>query len=190
MDNSSNDAKIEMNHTALEIDGVFAFNFVPHLDSRGHFQRLYDEEIFSKFHPIQIVQSSFSYNLKAGTVRGLHFQATPSQEWKVVTCVLGSIKDFLLDTRVESPTYNKKLTISLSEKDGLSLLIPPQVAHGYQTLEDNSGLVYQMSAKFEAEFSKRINILDSALGLDFSLPITEISNEDRFADKWNPKSSY
>ena len=96
----------------------------------------------------------------------------------------------MLDTRVESPTYNKKLTISLSEKDGISLLIPPQVAHGYQTLEDNSGLVYQMSAKFEAEFSKRINILDSALGLDFSLPITEISNEDRFADKWNPKSSY
>lgn len=119
-----------------------------------------------------------SENSKAGTVRGLHFQITPFEETKIVKCVTGKVIDFLVDLRKESSTYGDWCAIQLAADIPNSILIPPGFAHGFQTLVDNSSLLYCISGKFQALSSVHLNILDPELDIVLPLPISRISDND------------
>jgi dTDP-4-dehydrorhamnose 3,5-epimerase len=117
-------------------------------DERGHFRRIFSasEEVGSS--SLIFVQTSISFNREKSTLRGLHYQSRPSREWKYISCIQGSIFDVLVDLRSISPTFGKVQSIELSSKKPFSLLVPPGVAHGFQTLEHDSLVHYQMSDYF------------------------------------------
>ena len=116
-------------------------------DSRGSFQRIYSQSASPTLSKLKFIQISVSMNRQIGTLRGIHFQKFPSVEWKYVTCLKGSIFDVLVDVRPNSPTYGTHNTFELSSMSGLSVLIPPGVAHGYQCLTDDVLVHYQMTDK-------------------------------------------
>jgi dTDP-4-dehydrorhamnose 3,5-epimerase len=121
---------------------------------------------------------NLSSNKIAGTVRGLHYQIDPFLESKLISCTKGSVFDVLLDLRPNSKTYLKYAFFSLKPDSG-SLLVPPQVAHGFQTLEDDTTLLYIHSNEYSPDNSRGINSLDPQLGISWPLPISAISEADR-----------
>ena len=118
-------------------------------DERGYFLRLFcNDELKKEGLDFEIRQSNMSYSAKKGTLRGMHYQKEPFAEIKVVRCIKGAIFDAIADTRKDSPTYGKHFTIELSEKNGKMIYIPPYVAHGIQTLENDSIICYFVGASF------------------------------------------
>lgn len=115
-------------------------------DERGFFARSACVEEF-RAHGLrgEFVQSSISWNARQGTVRGLHFQWPPSQEGKLVRCVRGSLQDVLLDLRPAQPTFMRHVSVRLDEDNRDAVYVPPGVAHGFQTLEDATEVLYQMT---------------------------------------------
>ena len=149
-------------------------------DNRGFFTRLWDKEIFEKLNMITNVQQcSVSFNLKKGTLRGMHMQKHPYEEVKWVTCVQGKIYDVILDLRPESPSYKKWETFHLSSDDLSVLYIPPGVAHGFQALENNTSVFYQINQKYVPEYSFGVMYNDPEFNIKWPLKITEISSKDQ-----------
>ncbi|MHC4083600.1 MAG: dTDP-4-dehydrorhamnose 3,5-epimerase [Planctomycetota bacterium] len=126
-------------------------------DERGFFARSFCQQEFEKrgLNP-HIVQCNLSYNKKRGTLRGMHYQAAPHKEAKLVSCVQGSIYDVIIDLRHDSPTYCKWIAVELSVKNYKMLYIPEGFAHGFQTLEDDTMVFYQMSEFYHPECSRGI----------------------------------
>lgn len=120
----------------------------------------------------------YSNNFSRGTVRGLHFQYKPNSEIKIVTCIRGEIIDFLVDVRESSKTFGDWSEVRLSSKSTRSLLVPEGFAHGYQTLEDSTTVLYSISGLYAAEDSVVLNIRDTDIGIDLPLQISEISTRD------------
>ena len=170
-----------------EIDGVHVFKSKAHLDDRGSWVRTFDSDwdCANELGLEPFVQISVSTNPRRGTFRGLHYLMVEAKEWKLVTCVSGSVQDILVDTRKESSTHGQIMSLELNPQDVKSLLIPPGVAHGFLTLEDNSILTYAMTAKYDlgadrgvSIFSERLkNVLAFEPGLmssrDAGLPLME-----------------
>lgn len=149
-------------------------------DNRGLFTRIFDKnKLFSKFINFNIVQTSLSHNNKKGTIRGLHYQDTPFFESKIVNCPRGSIYDIALDLREESKTYKQYFSIELSSTNNISLYIPPLVAHGFQTLEDNTTVLYCMNKEYHYESAKTINY--HSYNIQWKEEPTEISEKDKNA---------
>lgn len=119
-----------------------------------------------------------SENIAAGTFRGLHIQIPPYGEVKLVKCLKGKICDVVLDLRAGSRTLGDWCKIHLSENDGKAILIPVGFAHGFQTLEENTKVLYLISGKYREDSSYSIDYLDPNLGLTLPLTITEISQRD------------
>ena len=169
---------------ATEVRDVYQVSTQSLFDERGYFRRLYDQSIFERVAQGDVVQTSISENSIKGTVRGLHYQKQPSLEWKFVTCLTGSIYDVLVDLRPSEKTYGKHITFNLHEQSSLILIIPPGVAHGFQTLSDNTKVMYQMTDYFNPNLSARVKWNDEALGISWPLEATAISCEDREANPW------
>ena len=114
-------------------------------DERGWFARVFDHEKF-RTHGLSpdIVQCNLSYNAKRDTLRGMHYQAEPHGESKLVRCVRGAIFDVAVDLRRDSPTFCRWHGVELSAENGRAFYIPAGFAHGFQTLEDNCEVFYQM----------------------------------------------
>jgi dTDP-4-dehydrorhamnose 3,5-epimerase len=132
----------------------------PQTDRRGSFERLWCSDQFEKNGLMgTFVQSSLSRNERAFTVRGLHYQVAPSKEAKLVTVVSGRVFDVVVDLREESPTYNTIFTTELAPGKGSTrlLYIPPQCAHGFQTLEDDTAVLYCMTQAYDARFSRTLH---------------------------------
>ena len=110
-------------------------------------------------------QCNISSNKKCGTIRGMHYQKEPYPEPKIVSCIKGSVYDVIADLREDSPTYLKWIGTELSESNNKLLYIPPQVAHGFQTLEDNSTVFYQLGEFFKPEYYDGIRYDDPAVGI-------------------------
>ena len=148
-------------------------------DNRGSFSKLYsiNNKSFS-YKNINIKQINISHNIKTGTVRGLHFQNPPFIEEKIVTCLKGSIFDIVVDLRKESKNFLRWQSISLSEKDNFSIYIPKGFAHGFQTLEDNTNLLYFHSEDHVHAADNGINPLDPFLNINWPIEISEISDKD------------
>lgn len=128
------------------IQGVFIIELELLEDKRGFFARSWCIEEFKRQGlESNIVQCNLSYNISKGTVRGLHYQKYPYEEVKIVRCIKGKIFDVAVDLRKDSPTFLKWIGIELTEKNYRALYIPKGMAHGFQTLEDESLLMYQVS---------------------------------------------
>jgi dTDP-4-dehydrorhamnose 3,5-epimerase len=138
--------------TPTRINGVWVLEPQRHEDERGWFSRTWCvEELAEHGACTALAQCSASFNKRRGTLRGMHMQVAPHAEAKVVRCTRGAIFDVALDLRADSPTYGQWEAVELTAENGLALYIPEGCAHGFQTLEDNTEVLYQISAPYHAE---------------------------------------
>ena len=162
-----------------ELKGSYIIELEKLEDERGFFTRVWDERIFqNKKLNSKLVQISFSFNNKKGTIRGMHFQEKPFEETKIVRCTKGKIFDVIIDLRSNSKTYKKWISIELNSNDSKMIYIPEGFAHGFQTLEDNSEVFYQISEFYHPEYSKGIKWNDEEFGIQWPLRNSSISEKD------------
>ena len=165
--------------TECSVQGVYLIEPDHHLDERGSFARTYCRREYAEhgidFVPVQI---SVSSNTRHGTLRGLHFQAAPRPEAKVVGCTHGSAFDVAVDLRPGSPTYGHWTSVELTRENGRAVYVPPGCAHGFQTLEDDTELLYLISEFYDASFQRGVRWDDPALAIDWPATPTVISERD------------
>jgi dTDP-4-dehydrorhamnose 3,5-epimerase len=149
-------------------------------DERGHFGRTFDREEFAA-HGLDpaVVQCNTSFNARRGTIRGMHYQADPDGEAKLVRCTRGSVYDVAVDLRPESDTFRRWFGTELSAENGRMLFIPVGMAHGFQSLEDGAELHYQMSHRYVPEAARGVRFDDPAFGIDWPLADPIVSERDR-----------
>ena len=150
-------------------------------DQRGFFARSFSQTEFgNRGLRTEFVESGISFNLKKHTVRGMHYQTPPNAQAKLVRCTRGAIYDVMIDLRPGSPTYKQWFAETLSEENRLMLYIPENFAHGFQTLEDDSELFYQLSAGYHPPSERGVRWDDPAFAIQW--PETErivINERDR-----------
>ena len=151
-----------------------------HEDERGFFGRSWCQKEFEAhgLNP-RMVQCNVSFNKVKGTLRGMHYQVAPCAEAKLVRCTRGAIYDVIIDLRRESATYKQHVSEVLSSNNYKALFIPEGFAHGFQTLEDNSEVFYQMSAFYSLEHQRGLRYNDAAFGINWPAVATVISDRDR-----------
>lgn len=148
-------------------------------DERGYFARLWCAESFAAQGIAgAMVQSSVSYNRLAGTVRALHYARAPAQEGKLVRAQRGRIHDVIVDLRADSPSYLQHFSVELSAASQLALYVPPGVAHGFQTLEDDCEIVYLMTEAYRPDCAAGVRYNDPAFGIEWPLPVSLIAERD------------
>jgi dTDP-4-dehydrorhamnose 3,5-epimerase len=166
--------------TRTTMDGLLVLTRNRLSDERGHLSRLFDAEGMAAFGWLGgIAQVNETVTLKAGTVRGFHFQRPPFAEAKLVTCLRGRVLDVAVDVRKDSETFLKHFATELSEDNHRSLLIPEGFAHGFQALTDDVQLLYAHSAPYRAEAEGGLNVLDPAISVEWPLPVIALSARDR-----------
>lgn len=149
-------------------------------DERGFFARSFCVREFQKIGiDLSIVQCNVSFNEKAGTLRGLHFQAPPHQEAKLIRCTRGAIHDVVVDVRRGSPTYLRWYAVALTPSNGRMLYVPQGFAHGFQSLEDQSEVFYMMSEFYHPESARGLRWNDPALAIVWPLEDPIMSENDR-----------
>lgn len=162
------------------LQGVWQVNRKPIRDERGCFTRFFCQEEFSAIGLSAVtVQMNHSRSDLRGTVRGMHFQYAPYAETKIVTCLHGKVFDVALDLRASSPTYLQWFGLTLSAERQNSLVIPPGVAHGFQTLTDHAEVFYLVSTAYSPDHEDGINPFDSAANIVWPVPVTEVSVRDQ-----------
>lgn len=160
--------------------GVFVVEADIHRDQRGSFARAFCSEEFSAASlNTNWPQHNLSQNLKRGVLRGMHYQAAPYEEIKLIRCVAGSVFDVLVDVRPQSPTFGEWQGFELSAENGLALYVPGGFAHGFQALEDATTLYYLMSEFYEPSAARGIYYADPALGIVWPVPDPIMSERDR-----------
>ena len=168
-----------MRFEPLPIDGAALVRIEPNRDARGFFARAFCVDEFSAAGlPTQLVQASVSYNERAATVRGMHFQWPPSQEGKLVRCIRGRLYDVLLDLRPRSPTYLQHLAVTLDEDNHDAVFIPPGIAHGFQTLLPRTEIWYQMTDSYAPELAAGVRWNDPAFAIAWPSAPALISERD------------
>ena len=162
------------------IAGAYTIGIEPIADARGFFARTWcRREIEQLGLCADIAQCSISVNLRKGTLRGMHLQGPPHEETKIVRCVKGAIFDVVLDLRRDSPTFLRWHGVELSSANRLALYIPAGCAHGFQTLEDDCEVAYQISEFYHPECSRPVRWNDRAFGIEWPLPVTVMSAADQ-----------
>src|SRR5450432_2263920 len=132
-----------------ELPGALIVDLERHVDERGFFARSFCEREFALHGlPVRFPQCNLSYNAKRGTLRGMHFEALPSSESKLVRCVRGAIHDVIIDLRADSPSYLRWTSAVLSAANGRALFVPASFAHGFITLADDTDVLYHMGDFF------------------------------------------
>ena len=149
-------------------------------DQRGSFEKLYDTQMRNELSLVKftIEQVNRSSNKSKGTVRGLHYQKGLESEAKIISVLKGSIRDYAVDLRVGQNTLGKVWEFDLSFSDRTTLYLPRGFAHGFQTLEDDTELLYLHSNHYTANYESGINILDPALNIQLPLAISNMSKRD------------
>jgi dTDP-4-dehydrorhamnose 3,5-epimerase len=163
-----------------KINGLYIIETRFTSDERGYFGRVFckDENEKNKIN-FNIVQANRSLSREKGTLRGMHFQTEPMAETKMVQCIRGSVYDVAIDLRPDSPTYKQWVGQELSEKNQKIFLIPQGFAHGFQTLEENSELLYFMSEFYSAEHAAGVRYNDPAFAISWPLPVSVVSKRDQ-----------
>jgi dTDP-4-dehydrorhamnose 3,5-epimerase len=170
---------IWMRFTAAALPGLIIVDLSVMSDDRGYFARTFCAEEFAAAGlPTVFPQCNTSFNLARGTLRGLHWQANPYPEGKLVRCTRGMILDVTVDLRPESPTCRRWFGIELSAEDGRALYIPPGFAHGFQTLADETEVFYQMSESYRRDLSRGGRWDDPAFGIDWPIRNPILSPRD------------
>jgi dTDP-4-dehydrorhamnose 3,5-epimerase len=165
--------------TPLSLAGCFCISLEQRADSRGFFARSFCANEF-ELHGLNSnwVQANISYNTRKGTLRGLHFQRPPHAEVKLVKCLRGGIFDVLVDLREGSSSFGKWTGLELNDKNRDMAYVPEGFAHGYQTLTDDTEVMYLVSAAYAPASEGGLNAQDPALGIAWPLAITDISSKD------------
>jgi dTDP-4-dehydrorhamnose 3,5-epimerase len=168
-----------MRFTATKLGGSFIIEPEPHEDGRGLFARTFcAREFREQGLADSFVQCNTSWNARKGTVRGLHYQISPSSEVKLVRCTAGALWDVIVDLRPDSPTYMQHVGIELTATNRLALYIPEMFGHGFQTLEDGTEVFYQMSEFYAPKLARGFRHDDPKLKIEWPLPATSISDQD------------
>ena len=162
-----------------KLKGAFIIDLERREDSRGFFARAFCQKEFAAhgLHP-DFVQCNVSFNIRRGTLRGMHYQREPRSEAKLVRCTQGAILDVIIDIRPDSSTYRRWQEFELSSVNGHQLYIPKGFAHGFQTISNDVEVNYLISAPYKPEAAHGIRYNDPAFGISWPLSVTEISEKD------------
>ncbi len=170
-----------MRFERADIEGAFLLHLDRHEDERGSFARTFDAAEFAA-HGLETSfrQLSLSSNSRRGTLRGMHFQLPPHEEVKIVRCVRGAVYDVMVDLRASSTSYRRSAGYELSAENGTAVYIPKGCAHGFQTLEDESEVLYQIAGDYSPEHARGVRFDDPALAIEWP-PEAErtVSERDR-----------
>jgi len=169
-----------MNFRETQLSGIFEIQLEPIPDERGFFARAWCRKEFEArgLNP-NVVQCNLSFNTRKGTLRGMHYQARPHAEAKLVRCTGGSIYDVLVDLQPESPTFIKWVAVVLSAEKRNMVYVPEGFAHGFLTLEDNIEIFYQMSEYYSPESARGVRWNDPAFQIAWPEKVEVISTRDR-----------
>lgn len=171
-----------MRFTTTRLRGVWQIDLDLLEDERGHFARSFCREEFAA-HGLQtgVAQANVSFNRRRGTLRGMHFQVAPMAEAKLVRCTRGRLLDVVVDLRPDSPTHCEWIAIELGGDParGRMIYVPEGCAHGFQTLEDETEVSYQMFAAFSPAHARGVRWDDPAFGIAWPLPSPILSDKDR-----------
>lgn len=162
-----------------ELAGAYIIDPEKHQDSRGFFARVWCQKEFEA-HGLaaNVVQGNTSFNARAGTLRGMHYQAAPHQETKMVRCTRGALYDVIIDLRPESPTYKRWIGVELTAGNYRMLYVPADFAHGFITLEDATEVTYLVSEFYTPGFERGLRWNDPAIGIDWPRSVAAISDKD------------
>jgi dTDP-4-dehydrorhamnose 3,5-epimerase len=162
------------------LEGIYLIQHTILADERGLFTRTFCKNEFSAIgFDKEFVQFNHSFNRTKGTIRGMHYQSDPFSETKLIRCVEGSVYDVAVDLRKGSPTYLQYFGVELSKVNMYSILIPEGCAHGFQTLEDNTALIYHHTAFYKPEAYGGVRFDDPAIGIAWPLPPVNITMKDQ-----------
>ena len=163
-----------------ELAGAFVVESEPIEDERGWFARIYDESEFAERGlAARFVQGSAAFNTESGTLRGMHYQADPHAEAKLVRCIRGAVHDVIVDLRPASPTFKRWTAVELTAADGRMLYVPEGLAHGYLTLADESETLYLISAPYAPEAARGVRWDDPAFGIEWPHEPRVMSEKDK-----------
>lgn len=168
-----------MKFETTTLTGVMQIDLEKRGDDRGYFARTFCADEFARHGLVTtFVQVNHSHSVRRGTLRGLHFQRAPHREDKLIRVVRGAIHDVVLDLRPDSPSYGRWEGFHLSAANSRMVFVPAGCAHGFQTLEDGTDAIYQVSHPFTpaAEGGARWN--DPAFGIEWPLPVAVITDKD------------
>ena len=174
-----------MDFVETELPGVFVLDVERQCDERGFFARYWcaDEQARRGIDFVP-VQGSTSSNPTRGTLRGLHYQAAPHQETKLVRCTRGAIFDVLVDLRPASPTYGQWLGLELTAASLRQVLVPGGIAHGFLTLEPDTDVSYLMATRYVPAAARGLRWDDPAFGIGWPAPPVLLSDRDRHWPDW------
>jgi dTDP-4-dehydrorhamnose 3,5-epimerase len=165
--------------TATSLQGSYVISPEPYSDERGWFARTYCKKEFEVIeHHKEWVQLNHSFTIHKGTIRGMHFQKPPFSEIKMVKCIAGAVLDVIVDIRKGSPTFLQWIAIELSAANQQMIYIPEGFAHGFQTLEENTALIYHHTAFYQPGVEGGLLYNDPLLNIQWPLPIQNISERD------------
>jgi dTDP-4-dehydrorhamnose 3,5-epimerase len=173
-----------MMFTETKLAGVFLVEPELREDERGFFARTWCQREFAE-HGLstRLVQCNVSFNHRRGTLRGMHYQTAPHAEAKLVRCTMGAIHDVIVDLRRDSPTFRQWVAVELTAHNRRTIFVPEGLAHGFQTLADESEVFYQMLEFHHPECARGVRWDDPAFAIAWPLPIATISDTDRgYAD--------
>ncbi len=157
-----------MRFTDAALPGAYSIDIEPLDDERGFFARVWcRDELERKGLVSDLAQMSLSFNRRKGTLRGMHYQAVPHEEVKLVRCTRGAIYDVLLDLRRDSPTFRQWISAELTAENRRTLYVPKGIAHGFQTLADDTEILYQISEFHHPESARGVRWDDPAFGIDW-----------------------
>ena len=166
--------------TETKLKGAFIIELQKIEDNRGFFARAWCQNEFAEHNlTAVVVQANVSFNIKKGTLRGMHYQSTPYEETKLVRCTKGSIYDVIIDLRPASPTYAQWIGVELTAENYKMLYVPENFAHGFQTLEDNTEVTYHVSQFYTPGSERGICWDDSAFSIEWVTDVQVISGKDK-----------
>lgn len=166
--------------TETRLKGAFVLELERREDDRGFFARSWCQKEFEA-HSLNsvVVQCNISFNRLKGTLRGMHYQAAPFEEAKLVRCTAGALYDVIIDLRPDSATYKQHVGEVLSAANYKMLYVPEGFAHGFQTLEDATEIFYQMSQFYSPEHARGVRYNDPAFGIQWMIGEPVIADRDR-----------
>jgi dTDP-4-dehydrorhamnose 3,5-epimerase len=163
-----------------KLAGVFEIGIEPRCDERGFFARSWCRQEFeSNELNSKLAQCSLSFNARKGTLRGIHYQAAPYPETKLVRCTRGAIYDVVVDLRPQSPTYKQWIGATLTAENRLMLYVPEECGHGFLTLADETEVFYQISEVYHPELARGVRWNDLAFDITWPGPAEQMSDRDR-----------
>jgi dTDP-4-dehydrorhamnose 3,5-epimerase len=171
------------------VTGVLLVEQERHQDERGFFARTWcADELSARGLDARLAQTSVAFNHLRGTLRGLHYQAPPHAEAKLVRCTSGALFDVAVDLRPDSPTFRRWVGVELTPENGRALYIPAGCAHGCQTLADRTEVLYHISAGHHPASARGVRWDDAAFGIQWPLPVAVIAARDRHYPDLDPAS--